>query len=107
MLMHVNLSSPAMVAGLGVAHGHKILTLTPAEAFPRGAGTAAELSERVRTVTTHLAHTPAAEDSFAAKVTKAIAVRLPTARTVKQAKEQAERERCRYRGYKRQRSKSE
>ena len=93
---------------LGLAHTQHVQAITPAEALPRGAGTPDELKERVRIVATHLAHTPAAEESFAAKVTKAMAARLPTAsRTVKQAKEQAERERSRYRGYKRQRSKSE
>jgi hypothetical protein len=60
------------------------------------------LNERVRRVTTNLARSPAAdEESFAAKLVKAVAVRLPTSRTVKQAKEQAERERNRYKPFQR------
>jgi hypothetical protein len=68
-----------------------------------------QLNERVRTVTTNLAHTATAGEDFADQLRKAVAARCPTAtRTVKEAREQAERERARYRPFqRRQRTKGE
>ena len=64
---------------------------------------AEKLSKAVKTVTGRpranfvaTASGPA-EEAFAEKLRKAVAARLPTSRTVKQAQEQAERERARYR----------